>query len=186
MPSSTAIVTVLAYAFLGAAVKYIDDAYDEGGLDRRGANFLCVVSSLAMGALMAWDPHSRAIFLAMNVGLLLAGKIDVLPFKVGFALSLAIPIAWCLFAGDARLDGRVVALFLACCLADELGNDYVDRHPTRPAIHVLLYYRPAMKAAAVVAAALSWTPLVYVPAFLSFDLAYSVVGRVAQTRVVRA
>ena len=98
-------IIVVLYAFLGAAIKFIDQAYDEERYSRKLANVIAIVAGITMGGLMALDsPFSTAFYGAMILSLVLARKIDNRAFLAGTliaALDVVGPVA-------CHRPGRVV------------------------------------------------------------------------------
>ena len=75
---------IVLFAFLGGAIKFIDQAYDEKAFSIRAAKVVAVMAGVVMGYLMARDsPFSTAFFAAMLISLVLAKKIDNFAFATG-------------------------------------------------------------------------------------------------------
>jgi hypothetical protein len=86
---------ITLYAFLGGAIKFIDQAYDEKAFSVRAAKMVAVLAGVVMGYLMARDsPFSTAFFAAMLISLVLAKKIDNFAFAAGTGLAVVSLIAF--------------------------------------------------------------------------------------------
>ena len=68
------LIIILGYAFLGGALKYIDQAYDEKVFSKKTANIVAVFCIMVMGYLMVTDAPSMMIFLGMIIALIFAKK----------------------------------------------------------------------------------------------------------------
>ena len=169
----SALILMPTYAILGGGVKYIDDAFDEPVFNKKIAYVLSVVCGILMGWIMIHDVPSRAIFIAMNMGLVFTKKIDVLPFKIGLGLSFGLPIINALMTGDWHVDLILCGLLMVGGTADELANDYVDKHNVNIVAYNFFRWRCVMKVAVLAAAWLGWVTWIHFLAFLCFDVAYA-------------
>jgi hypothetical protein len=99
--------------------------------------------------------------------------VDNIGFHVGaLAVVSGLAILY-LFKVVDFLWGPLVFLTIAGVL-DEVGNDYMDRHPfiMRP-IHFFFEFRFIMKLAVLVMVILGYFGFEYLLAFLGFDVAYA-------------
>ncbi len=115
-------VLVSSYAFLGGAIKYIDQAYDENIGSIKIAKLLAVLSGLLMGAVMVLDGgFSTAFFLAMLISLVVTKKIDNWSFLAGTFIGLLTFLVGGLIWGmDVML--LPLAVFLVAGAVDELAD----------------------------------------------------------------
>jgi hypothetical protein len=172
-----------SYGFLGAGIKYIDQAYDRGIFSRTKAKITAVLCGLLMAYLVVTDPPSTAIFLGMITALLVTKKVDNTGFYLGIAIVAAVPLV---FSNYVRISWIPIALFALTGILDEIGNDWADRRREKRAfgicantdpqhycfIEKFFSYRMAMKCAVFLLAASSVFPWIYFFAFLLFDLSY--------------
>jgi hypothetical protein len=160
---------------LGMLVKYGDQAYDENAFSKRKTLMLAVPGGLWLGSLMAIDEGAATIFLGLLVALLLAGKYDTLPFKVGFGVALTVGMAAVLL-GFTDVNVLGVAVVLAAAYLDERTNDLPGVDVGGSWTATVLHHRPFLKIAVLALCLLGLLPsLMYFFAFLSFDLGYAVV-----------
>lgn len=160
---------------LGMMIKYGDQAFDANAYSKRKALLLALPGGIWMGSLMAVDPGSATIFMGVLIALLLAGKLDNLPFKLGFAVALAMFVTF-LLMGIGGINAIGALVVLAFAYVDERANDLplVDRGNGWAA--TLLRNRPFLKIAVLALCLVGALPsLLYFFAFLAFDLGYSAV-----------
>ena len=170
------VLLIALYAFLGGAIKYIDQVYDEHIFNEKIAIALAVLSGLIMGLLVAVDNYSAMIFIAIVLGVAITRKIDNFAFYLGSFLVLAVPLVYRFFAlGNFAIDFVLVSVLSIAGLLDEWGNDYVDKEGKNGIVRMFFYYRSTMKAAVAAFYFLGIFPLVYLIAFLAFDTAYMAV-----------
>ncbi len=169
-------VTLIAFAMIGAGLKYIDEAYDSGIFSKKIA---MVVAPLLVGiwaGISATDPISAVILFSVLFAVLLTGKIDNLVFKTS-AIAL---ILFFLFTGKLGSLWAPFLVLVAMGLLDEKGNDYVDAHSAHRAFEFFFLHRFSMKLGILALCAASALPWLYLFAFLAFDIAYDFVGLVSQ------
>ncbi len=160
---------------LGMMIKYGDQAFDANVYSKRKALLLALPGGVWMGSLMAVDPGSATIFMGVLIALLLAGKLDNLPFKLGFTVALVL-FAISFLADLGRLEPFAALVVLAFAYLDEKANDLplVGRGSGWAA--ALLSNRPFLKLAVLALCLVGALPsLLYFFAFLAFDLGYSAV-----------
>jgi hypothetical protein len=166
-----ATIIVLAFAFIGAGLKYIDDAFDEDAFSKKKALAIAPLIVLVWICLSLFDAVSATILFSILLAVLLTGKIDNLIFKVCaivlvfvLALTHALNLLW------------VPLIFLTLMgIADEKGNDYTDTHSTFKLVTFLFSYRFGMKLGLLSLCILSVFPWLYLLAFLAHDGAYEAV-----------
>jgi hypothetical protein len=165
------IIIVLAFAFIGAGLKYIDDAFDEDTFSKKKALAIAPLIVLAWICLSLFDSVSATILFSILLAVLLTGKIDNTIFKIcaivlGFVLVLtqALNLLW------------APLIFLTLMgIADEKGNDFTDIHSTSKLVTFFFSYRFCMKLGLLSLCALSIFPWLYLLAFLAHDGAYETV-----------
>ncbi len=167
------------YAFLGGAIKYVDEAYDERAFPIFSANAIAVVAGITMGILMAVDsPFSTAFFAAMLISLFIAKKIDNAAFVAGtvFAiLTLAVlsqfwPVIWLLIP---------VALFLLAGFVDELGDNFAHKHDLPDVLNIVLHYRPFSDIALLGVIVIGGFSILYIIPYFAFTFSYLAIKRYA-------
>jgi len=185
MSLETAIILVAEYAFLGGSIKYIDQVYDEKIWSRAMAVILAVVSGLLMGYLVATDPASAAIFIAIVLGVALAKKIDNLPFMLGTLLVLGAPALYLTFVSQLSLNWGILFFLTMAGLFDEWGNDLYDQKKITGPLGRFFAYRSTMKLAVFAMPLLGVFSWSYFFAFLAFDISYVLIDWFSQPYIVR-
>jgi hypothetical protein len=168
---------ITLYAFLGGAIKFVDQAYDEGLFSIRAAKVTAVMAGVTMGYLMAKDsPFSTAFFAAMLISLILAKKIDNFAFAIGTVLAIVSLIA---FYPSSEVSWLIVPviLFLVAGFVDEIVDDYADEHNVNIFIQMFLNYRPFSDFALVAMVLFGTFSWVYLLPYFSFTLSYLFVKR---------
>lgn len=160
---------------LGILIKYGDQAYDAGVYSKRNTLILALPGGIWLGSLMSVDAGSATIFLGMLLALLLAGKLDNLAFRMGFGVALSIFVASLLLGiGSVEIIGALAVMAFA--YIDERANDLPGVDGGRGWRAVLLHNRPFLKIAVLALCLVGLLPsLMYLFAFLAFDLGYSAV-----------
>jgi hypothetical protein len=178
----------LGYLFVGCALKYIDEAYDTGAHDRQSALFLAIPAAAVVGLLMVFDQPSTAIFLALLLSSAAAKKVDNAAFKVGLVISIAIPA---IFASGITILWGLFGILFAAALADEYGNDWVDRARKAPrslrhgqsrllwAPEAFFRGRLTLPLAAAILTLAGALEARYFAALLLLDLGYHLTGRLS-------
>jgi hypothetical protein len=172
-------IAVVLYIFIGGAMKFVDQAYDEGEWSLKGAFYLAIVLGLTMGLVAATDAFSTAFFWAMFVSLILARKVDNAAFLACSIVAIAT------FASVALLEGGVVFLplaFLAFMVAgfvDEVADGYAHRKEMGPWIGVFLHYRPFSDLAAILLVIAGVFPVECLLLYFAFTLSYNLVERIS-------
>ena len=169
----------ILYAFLGGAIKYVDEAYDERAFPIFTANGIAVIAGIVMGVLMAIDsPFSTAFFAAMLISLFIAKKIDNLAFVAGavFAtltvalLSQYYPVTWLVIP---------ISLFLLAGFIDEIGDNFAHDHNLPDWLNNILHYRPFSDIALLGVIVVSGFPILYLIPYFAFTFSYIAVKRYA-------
>jgi len=175
--SAYQILIVLAFAIIGAGLKYIDDAFDEDIFSKRAAMLMAPILVIIWSCLSISDSVSATILFSILFAVLLTGKIDNLVFKVcSIALILILVLS-------GMLNFLWIPLFslIMMGVADEKGNDYVDNHATLKLGQFFFSHRFSMKIGVLGLCIFSLLPWFYLGAFLAFDGAYesvSIMGKI--------
>ncbi|MDD1771399.1 MAG: hypothetical protein LUQ09_00600 [Methanomassiliicoccales archaeon] len=177
---------VVAYAFLGGAIKYIDQAYDEGIGSIRISKMLAIVSGLVMGACMIFDGgFSTAFYLAMLISLVLTKKIDNWSFMVGTLVALVTYIAGA-FIWGAELMLVPLAVFLIAGAVDEIADGIAHKRRFGPAMEYFLHYRPFSDIALVLLIAFTPFSWFYLAPYFAFTMFYMLIGTLEEGQVTES
>lgn len=185
------------YMVLGGSCKYIDEAYDESIFNKKIALFLAAISMFLVVSLVFLDYISGIIFIGVVVGLVGAGKIDNLIFRL-LTVSILICAVWRLlnFPGGINVSSQSTGLFIFLALAfssfaDEWLNDLSDNH--KNSLHwvlkVIFHNRLITKITLFCLGIFEYKTNLYFMASLAFDAAYSLIENWAdrvQQRIIRA
>ncbi len=162
------IVIILAFAVIGAGLKYIDDAFDEDTFSKKKAILIAPIIVLIWICLSLFDSVSATILFSILFAVLLTGKIDNLIFKVSTIALISI-----LFLTQMlNLLWIPLVILILMGVADEKGNDYVDNHATLKLVEFFFSYRFCMKMGVLSLCILTLLPWLYLLAFLAHDGAY--------------
>lgn len=168
MPAAE-ILVLLSFGVIGGGLKFIDEAFDENAFSRKFAFAVAALVTILWMGISIYDATSATILFAILAGVLLSGKVDNPAFKIG-ALAL-LPLLF--FRGLALLP------FLTLTIAgiiDEKGNDYVDSRKANRAVKFFFLHRFSMKLSVLALCFWLYLPWLYFFTFMTFDLAYDVVG----------
>lgn len=165
-----------SYFFLGAGIKFIDDAFDEHTFNKFQAMLLAPILGIYWAAMMSLSPDSATVLAAIVLCVFLTGKIDNLAFQVG---TLSIIVLLFLF-GFLNFLWIPLAVITFTGIVDEWGNDYVDEHHIKNRfVNHFFKDRFTMKLGVLAFAALAFIGWLYFFAFLAWDIAYAIVTRVS-------
>jgi hypothetical protein len=172
------IILIVTFAFLGYAIKYIDQAYDEHEFSIRSANLVAITAGVLMGTLMAFDsPFSTAFFIAMIISLVLAKKIDNVAFAAGSLIAFIV-------MGVFMLDTSVtflwvpIVLFLLAGFVDEVVDGFAHKHKLGYIAEKFCHYRPFSDFALFGMIAFGMFDWIYILPYFSFTISYMLVGRI--------
>lgn len=173
---------ILAFAIIGAGLKYIDDAFDEGVFSKKIAMLMAPILVIIWSRLSIFDSFSATILFSILFAVLLSGKIDNLAFKMS-AIALIFVLVLI-----RMLNFSLIPLFVLTVMgiADEKGNDYVDIHKLSK-LEFFFSHRWSMKVGMLSLCTVSLLPWLYLCAFLAFDAAYEFVkifGRLKQSKTI--
>lgn len=179
-------VLVASYAFLGGAIKYIDQAYDERIGSIGIAKLLAVLSGLLMGGVMLLDGgFSTAFFLAMLISLVVTKKIDNWSFLVGTFIGIVTFLVGGLIWGmDVMLLPLVV--FLLAGAVDELADGFAHGRDLGKTVEYLLHYRPFSDIALVILIVVVPFDWIYLAPYFAFTFSYVVIGMLDEGQVTQS
>lgn len=170
---------LIFFAFLGAGIKAIDEVYDQGNMSRSIAYLLAPFIVALWLILSFYDKIATTILSAILVSSLLAGKVD----NPVFRLSAGILVAVLLVRGvDIAFLPFLFLVFLG--FVDEFLDGHADNQKFSRHGRFFLRHRFGMKLGVLLLFVFSQLELVYVMAFLAFDLAYDSVSIVLPRRVI--
>ncbi|MEM0466927.1 MAG: hypothetical protein QXX20_04950 [Candidatus Thermoplasmatota archaeon] len=177
---------LVAYAVLGAGLKYIDDAFDERTFNKKIAMVIAPFLGLLWAYTMILDPVSATILLAILLGVFLKGKIDNWAHFAGLAV-----IGVILLLAGVQLLWLPLFMLVAAAVLDEVGNDVIDYNRdslymsrfSHKALVVFFDQRWLTKLAVLYVALLGVFPLYFFLAMLLFDGAYLVVRMYSRSRM---
>ncbi len=172
-------IIVILYAFLGAAIKFIDQAYDEERYSRKLANVIAIVAGLTMGGLMALDsPFSTAFYGAMILSLVLARKIDNRAFLAGTLIAaLTLLVLWPVTDPVVLLAPLVI--FILAGFLDEVVDGLAQKAQAPKIVRWVMLYRPLSDVALVAMMLLGWFPWYYLVPYFAFTFAYLAMERLS-------
>jgi hypothetical protein len=166
-------VIILAFAIIGAGLKYIDDAFDEDTFNKKKAIVIAPIIVLIACILAIKDTASRTILFSILLSVLIGGKVDNLIFKVSsiaFLLLLSLPSFY--LYGTMDFFWMPLIIITITGIIDEKGNDYVDENRTNNQIHFFFEHRFSMKIGMLTVCVFQFLGCFYLFAFLAFDGAY--------------
>jgi hypothetical protein len=188
---------LFGYMVLGGASKYIDEVYDESIFNKEIALFLAAISMFLVVSLVFLDYISGIIFIGVIVGLVGAGKIDNLIFRlltvsilicaVGRLLTFPVGIVF-----SSQSTGLFIFLALAfSSFADEWLNDFSDNHKNSLywVLKMIFHNRLLTKITIFCWGIFEYKTNLYFMGALAFDSAYSLIENWAdqvKQKIIRA
>lgn len=163
---------IILYAFFGAAIKYIDGAFDTKRGSRRISYLLAPVAGLLMGHLMTVDPMSATVFSAIILSSLAASKVDNGAFTLGLVSTMLVVG----YKRTLEILPLQFGLLFAACFIDEIGSDRADKTKSSSIAAAFFRYRMALKCAAFLLFAVGSMGLMHFLAVMAFDISYHLVG----------
>lgn len=170
---------IISFALLGAAIKYIDDAFDENKFSKRNAIILSPLAALLWVFIMFLSPGAATLLLAILASVLIAKKIDNLAFILGFAIIL-LTLFFFVYTNYLWVP---LAILTAAGIIDEAGNNLADQNRIKnPQLSTFFKYRAALKLATLLLALVAMLHWIFFLALIAFDSAYELVGKISATR----
>lgn len=162
-----------AYALLlGAALKLVDDTWDERLYARRIAVPVFLVGTASFISLVLANVCFATIVVALVVGVLLVGKVDNLPFRLGAAAVLATATV----RGLGDLEAVPLVAMASAVALDEVLEDLAESRRAPPTLRRILRIGVLWKASAIGLVVLGGWPLRYAAAILAFEAGYVAMG----------
>ena len=179
---------LVSYAFLGAGIKYADQAYDLDVFSKTKANILAIPGATLMTYLIIFDPPSTTIFFSILLIVAITKKIDNIAFYIGTGILLSLPL---IFHDVLQIAWLPFGILIFSGILDEIGNDWADKrrkkkrlnNPRNNMDNSLLknfgenffLHRFVMKIAVLVLTLFGLFQYIYFFAFLLFDIMYLLV-----------
>ena len=182
--SAYQILIIIAFAIIGAGLKYIDDAFDEDIFSKRIAMLIAPIIVIVAVILAIKDEASQTILFSILLAVLIGGKVDNLVFKLSSIAFLLL-----LFLPSFGLYGAINFLWIPLVIItstgviDERGNDYIEKNKTNELTNFFFEHRFSMKIGMLTVCAFQFLPWLYLLAFLAFDGAYESVRILGKTLV---
>ena len=177
-PASQSVI-ILAFALIGAGLKYIDDAFDEDILSKRIAALIALILVVIWVCLSIFDSISATLLFSILFAVLLTGKIDNLVFKMSSIALISI------LALTRMFNLLWIPLFILTTMGvvDEKGDDYVANNKALKVGKVFFSHRCCMKIGVLGLCIFALLPWLYLLAFLALDVSYELVGTVDKIAV---
>jgi hypothetical protein len=172
-------IAVVLYIFIGGAMKFVDQAYDEGEWSLKGAFYLAIILGLTMGMVAATDPFSTAFFWAMFVSLILARKVDNAAFLACSVIAIGTFAAFAIFEGGVTFLPVAFLAFMIAGFVDEVADGYAHRMQTGRWVRLFLHYRPFSDLAVVALVIAGILPAECLLLYFAFTLSYNLVERIS-------
>jgi hypothetical protein len=167
----------LASFAIGLGVKHIDAAYDDGVFTKKLASLTGVVLGALVAMAMIGDHSTFLMFGAIILGVFLAGKLDILPFRLLAAVAIVIS-----FMATERpwfhdsVDCGIAFGICVWTITDEWGNDRSDQKLLLGAVGTFFRFRGVLKVGVLLLTIFGLVPVHSAMNFAAFDLGYLVVG----------
>lgn len=184
------ILLVLAYAFLGGEIKYVDQAFDRKIFDRRFALCVSLIGAFTAVYISTFDPYSATIFIAIVAGELLAKKVDNIAFYITTivvipgsttALFVIIPNV----ANGYEIFGVSLVIMIVSLVLDEVVHDYFGKKSKKGITAKFAYYRPFIKMTLFSLVCFGIYPIIYLAAFMIFEISYISIDNLSHKRFYR-
>jgi hypothetical protein len=163
---------IIAFAVIGAGLKYIDDAFDEEMFSKKIAMLTAPILVILWACLSIFDSISATILFSVLFAVLLSGKVDNFVFELS-SISLVLIL---FLTQMSHLLLAPLFVLTVMGITDEKGNDYVDKRRIHEVWEFFFAHRCSMKVGIFGLCMVSLLPWPYMIAFLAFDTAYDFVG----------
>jgi len=163
---------LLFVACAAVCIKYIDDARDDGSFPVRWIPIALVFANVSACVTIVSSSWGCAFWIAVILGCLAAGKVDIAEFRVSAALILPLGV-WRVI--DSGASVAPMFLWTTCACADELLNSAADR--MRPTVAKwVCHYKPAFPLVALISFLVFGVHGEILAGVLVFDAAYGALG----------
>lgn len=166
------LISIFLLSISAAIIKYIDDVNDEDYLGGKFASKAFVVSIITIPVSMYLSAESCLFFIAIAVGCLFSGKLDIKEFKIhGFIIII--------FGSFLILTTHTYSIFfvlfwMIVAFVDELLNNISDKKQNS-IIYSILYYKPLMPISSILGCILGFNSILFVACILAFDISYALI-----------
>ncbi len=174
------IALVLFSAFLGFAVKYIDEVFDEGHFSKSTAYLLAAIAIPISTYLFVTDYYCRQLLLAISISVLVTHKVDNRIFQLLIAVLFGVGLAYHHIVAPLSLNWVIIGTAAIAGLLDELGNDIVDRNKCNCFVSSFFQHRWALKLLVLGFGLVNFISIDHVVAFLVFDGTYETVNSASE------
>lgn len=176
--SFLAVTLSASYAYIGGAIKFLDDVHDRSWFFR-GRTPICwslaIGTAMLSGIWMAIDPYSAALALALIISLSLVWKVDNRYFVTIPLLTLLVAFLLGFHWFSLTPSFVTLVVLIPTFIIDELLHALA-----KPVHHILprwlLHRRPLAKIMVVVLSYYCLFTFHHALAFWSFDITYDIVG----------
>jgi hypothetical protein len=173
---------LLSFLVIGAGIKYMDAAFDDGTVSKKLAILIAPVLAIIGWYTMMVDEVAATILIAVLLGVLLTFKIDNIAHILGFAV-----IAPIIFFTGVQFMLIPLILLVVSGIIDEVGNDYVDKKKQIWGVQMLLIikffeHRWTLKVAILALVIINMFPWYFFVAMILFDYAYLSVSMYSDLR----
>jgi len=166
-----------SYFSLGALTKIVDQVFD-AKLVRHAYAYLAAACIIFLaGYWIATDTYSQPILLAIVFAMLISGKVDNMAFW-SIAISLITVAILLAVLGIIEIQWFSLWFLILTAVIDEFANDLADSRKRSSKAIKFFYYRPFMKIGVLMLAVWGYLSIVYLAAFVLFDMAYVIIGKV--------
>jgi len=177
------VMILIAFAFIGGGLKYIDQAYDIAVFSKTAAWFIAGFVGVAMGITMAFDNYSTELLISIILGVAFMSKIDNWPFRITALISLLILGILCFINPNlmgSHFRWLSVGILTSLVLFDEFLDDLSDNYNFLK----IFRYRPVLEISIFLAVLLGFFPIISFFSLLSFDLTYILVKIISEKKLM--
>lgn len=183
---------VISFYLLGAAVKFVDDAFDRNRFSREAANYVTGVSIVLALALTWLDIWVASLLLGLLIAVTVSGKVNNRLFLISAVAFFCLLVA---FGDFPQLKWALVGLAATAALADELGAEFAKsrfrkpepspevssqiREKVKAGILYVLRNRVIVFLVLLVAAIIQLIPFLYWVAWAALDVGYTVIEAIS-------
>lgn len=176
------LILLIAFAFIGGGLKYIDQAYDIEVWSKKVAWFIAGFVGIIMGITMAFDNYATELIISIILGVAFMSKIDNWPFRITGLIALLVLGILCFI--NPNLMGNhfrwlSIGILTSTVLLDEFLDYLSDSYNFK-----IFRYRPLLKIAIFLAVILGVFPAISFFSLLSFDLTYILVKIVSESKLL--
>jgi len=175
MPAAE-ILILLSFGVIGSGLKFIDEAFDENAFNKKFAFLIAAILVVIWIGISIYDASAATVLFAILAGVFLSGKVDNPAFRTS-AFTLAILL---FLSGRFSLIWLPFFLLTLAGIIDEKGNNYVDAKKTNKIVMFFFLHRFSMKLGVLALCLTGCLAWLYLFAFLTFDIAYDLVGVIAK------